>query len=631
MQSGTSCFNKTIFKKNITHFWPIWGIYLVFLLYALPLTLLLSTENPGTGAKAAKQIMEDNLARYTTCLGGALTPMFVFVAATVCAMTVFFYLYQNRSANMIHALPVSRKELYVTNVVSGFLFLIVPQILTFVITAFVCFARDISQLEYLLYWLLMTMGMSLFAYAGAIVIGMLTGQLLAVPVFYVIANFLYVGIRFIFQILQTEMVYGMDHHFRFSKGKFLSPLYYLETNVSIHTVSGEEAAGSLIEVVGGKAVAIYALVGVLLFFVGYLIYRKKRLETVGDCIAVGWLKPVFRWGSAICVAILAAALVAGVNSKASRTQMMILALLGAVISGAVAFFIAQMFLAKSFKVFEKRRITECVGVVAVSLLLVAGISMDAVGIEKKIPDVGELKAVYMCADESIMADEPEKMKELIALHKNIIDAKDGLLKASQSKKDEGESPRVEFKYAYKDGTYLYRSYELAETKKEIQKKDSVLNQILDVENRYDNYMAGLFGRNYKTAKPVGISIDFYSEVNDTYETIYMSSEYLEKMYEALKQDIKEGNLKNIPYTQQEDKFYSSGLSIEYYNPKGIEQVDIYGDEYGYSDGVWKSDTAYVKFNVDCKHMLKVIEEAGLLTENHKLRTESEQNALLNEQ
>ena len=120
MQSGTSCFNKTIFKKNITHFWPIWGIYLVFLLYALPLTLLLSTENPGTGTKVAKQIMEENLARYATCLDGALTPMFVFIAATVCAMTVFFYLYQNRSANMIHALPVSRKELYVTNPVSCF-------------------------------------------------------------------------------------------------------------------------------------------------------------------------------------------------------------------------------------------------------------------------------------------------------------------------------------------------------------------------------------------------------------------------------------------------------------------------------------------------------------------------------
>ncbi len=276
MQSGTSCFNKTIFKKNITHFWPIWGIYLVFLLYALPLTLLLSTENPGTGAKAAKQIAEDNLARYTTCLGGALTPMIVFVAATVCAMTVFFYLYQNRSANMIHALPVSRKRTLCDK--CGFRFPVSDR------------ATDSDLCHYRICMFCkryFPVGISavlavddhgnepVCLCVGAIVIGMLTGQLLAVPVFYVIANFLYVGIRFIFQILQTEMVYGMDHHFRFSKGKFLSPLYYLETNVSIHTVSGEEAAGSLIEVVGGKAVAIYALVGVLLFFVGYLIYRKN--------------------------------------------------------------------------------------------------------------------------------------------------------------------------------------------------------------------------------------------------------------------------------------------------------------------------------------------------------------------
>lgn len=54
MQSGTSCFNKTIFKKNITHFWPIWGIYLVFLLYALPLTLLLSTEKSGNRCQSGK-------------------------------------------------------------------------------------------------------------------------------------------------------------------------------------------------------------------------------------------------------------------------------------------------------------------------------------------------------------------------------------------------------------------------------------------------------------------------------------------------------------------------------------------------------------------------------------------------
>ena len=28
MKSKTSCFNATIFKKNITHYWPIWLVYL---------------------------------------------------------------------------------------------------------------------------------------------------------------------------------------------------------------------------------------------------------------------------------------------------------------------------------------------------------------------------------------------------------------------------------------------------------------------------------------------------------------------------------------------------------------------------------------------------------------------------
>ena len=631
MQSGTSYFNKTIFKKNITHFWPIWGSYMMFLLYGTPLKLLLSTESPGTGATDGKQVMKDNLIQYINCLENTLNPIFLFIAATVCAMTVFFYLYQNKSANMIHALPVSRKELYVTNLISGFLFLIVPQILTFVVTAFVCFARDISNLEYLLYWLLMTMGMSLFAYAGAIVVGMLTGQLLAVPIFFFIANFLYIGIRLIFRVLQTEMVYGIGRQFRYGKGDFLSPLYYLQSNVSIGTSANEETAETLIEVCGGKAVAIYAAVGILLFFIGYLIYRQKRLETVGDCIAVGWLKPVFRWGSAICVAVLVAAFVAKIMEQASRTTILVFALLGAVVSGAMAFFIAQMFLAKSFKVFEKRRIAECVGVLGVSVLLVAGISMDAVGIEKKIPDVSELQTVYMCADESIRADEPEKMKELIVLHKNILNAKDELLKASQKKQEEDYRHTVEFKYVYKDGTYLYRCYELVATNEEIKKKDSVLNQILDLENQYDNYMAGLFGKNYKTVKPVGISLDFYNEENDNYDTVYLSSEYVEKMYEALKQDIKEGNLKKIPYTQQEDTFYSSGLSIEYYNSKGIEPVDIYGEEWGYSEGVWKSNTAYAEFSKDCKHILEVLNEAGLLDEKHKLMTESEQKRLFTEE
>ena len=50
------------------------------------------------------------------------------------ALAVFSYLYSAKSTNMMHALPVNRLELYVTNYLSGLIFLIVPEIITFFIT-----------------------------------------------------------------------------------------------------------------------------------------------------------------------------------------------------------------------------------------------------------------------------------------------------------------------------------------------------------------------------------------------------------------------------------------------------------------------------------------------------------------
>ena len=36
MKSKTSCFNKTIFLKNITHYWPIWVMFTLWNLFILP-------------------------------------------------------------------------------------------------------------------------------------------------------------------------------------------------------------------------------------------------------------------------------------------------------------------------------------------------------------------------------------------------------------------------------------------------------------------------------------------------------------------------------------------------------------------------------------------------------------------
>lgn len=77
---------------------------------------------------------------------------------------------------MVHALPVSRKELFLTNYCSGLLFLLAPQFLAFCVAVFVWFGSGVTRLEYLLRWLGLVAGEAFFAYSMAVFAAMLTGQ-----------------------------------------------------------------------------------------------------------------------------------------------------------------------------------------------------------------------------------------------------------------------------------------------------------------------------------------------------------------------------------------------------------------------------------------------------------------------
>lgn len=130
MQSKKSCFNffhTAIFKKNVTSFWPIWLSYTLVCLWVLPIYswLQMKSLTLPEGATQAER-MEELLKSAVSSLHLAILPVPVFVFAAASGIAVFSYLYQARSANMVHALPVSRKELFLTNYCSGLLFLLAP-------------------------------------------------------------------------------------------------------------------------------------------------------------------------------------------------------------------------------------------------------------------------------------------------------------------------------------------------------------------------------------------------------------------------------------------------------------------------------------------------------------------------
>ena len=92
MKSKTSFFNKTIFLKNITHFWPIWLMILVWNLFIMPFMIF----NSSLQYKMLNNITEQEISilRSNDILGIVAVyanPVILFVFSVIAVMAVFSY------------------------------------------------------------------------------------------------------------------------------------------------------------------------------------------------------------------------------------------------------------------------------------------------------------------------------------------------------------------------------------------------------------------------------------------------------------------------------------------------------------------------------------------------------------
>ena len=114
MRSRTSCFNKTVFRKNLLRFAPVWGVYTL----CLVMGILLLYTNGGN-------MKHFHFARHMTDLVEIMAMVNLAYAPIVAAL-LFGDLYNSRMCYMLHAFPLRREAWFVTHVVSGITFSLVP-------------------------------------------------------------------------------------------------------------------------------------------------------------------------------------------------------------------------------------------------------------------------------------------------------------------------------------------------------------------------------------------------------------------------------------------------------------------------------------------------------------------------
>ena len=309
MRSKTSCFNGTLFRKNLSRYWPLWGLA-SFGGAMFPLAMLLELLHNGFRFWSP---LETRQAYYTVLSYGV--PVISIVYAILCAMAVWSYLYNARSVGMMHTLPIRREGLFVTNVLSGLTMMAIPYAVTGVLLVLVTVLFGGFEPVGVLVTVLGVMGESLFFFGLATFCAFIVGNVFMLPALYGLLNFIAVLTDFMVNLLAQGFCFGLNSSYS-GTVEWLSPVVYLVQKISPNStyetqwvtdrLGGQRYETSVLISVtleNGWLIAAYAAAGAALLGLAWLLYRRRRSESAGDVVAVGWMKPVFRYGCAVYAAI----------------------------------------------------------------------------------------------------------------------------------------------------------------------------------------------------------------------------------------------------------------------------------------------------------------------------------------
>ena len=447
MRSVTSYFNPTLYKKNLSRFWPLWAAWLVLWLFLLPLNLLNEyvdlSPNPADYQRDLYRYFRDclNLNNWMSETSLILAMGF----AVVCVMAVYGYLFNHRSAATMHALPMRRETLFVTNYLSGVSFFLFPNVVVFALTALielVTLPAELSAFTLPCLWsgFWVATGCTFFFYSFGVFCAQFTGNILALPAFYGILNFLVYTMYTLLSSLAQEIFYGGWPFLREPVWvRLLTPIYALAeashwNNTSwVHIWNDELNRPELwrdklnLAFEDPGMVAGYAVAGVVLAVLALLVYRRRHIETAGDVVSVKVVRPIFRAGVAVCAGlcggILMTAFFGWLDSEVSL-------LASILVWTVVGFFVAEMLLNKTFRVFKKSW-KGCLVTAAVMALAMLACFLDVFGVETWVPDPAQVDSAFIYINSTypyddaahVMLDieDSAEIEKIVDLHQAIID------------------------------------------------------------------------------------------------------------------------------------------------------------------------------------------------------------------
>ena len=585
MRSKTSCCNQTVFRKNLTRFAPIWGVYTL----CLVLGVLLLYGNGGN----AKYF---HFARHMTQLVEIMAVVNLIYAPIV-AQLLFGDLYSSRMCNMLHAFPLKRENWFLTNVLSGLAFSVIPTGIMAALSLPLLAGSIFTGAGALSWYIFLASNLQFVCFFGmAVFCVMVVGNRFTMLAAYGLLNAGAAIAFWLIDTIYTPMLYGV-----ITPTQLMNNLTPMSHMVNVSYIQADVDLYQLRELFGEQlkgAVATYTVsdewwrlwmlagVGVAFSLLGLVLYKIRDLECAGSAVAFPILRPVFEVLCAIFVGAAAQFFLYNFVGMNQQTALVFLTLAAGLMVG---WFVGKMLTEHTTRVITLKNIYGLVilaAVFAVSLWLT---HVDLFRIETRLPQADKVAKVTFGGQEYTR---PEDIDNFLRLHGDALENRvensgvyvlvDGewiqYIDNNAERIDE-ENPGNQYTYV----DHISLTYEM-ENGKLIKRRYNIW-----MDNSYVSSEAGRIAREYltrwdtvngRTVTIDGVKRNRLDVILEDVRSIYV--DYMEEDPELQKQLATASNVRSLISAIQADCAEGTMAQSYYYHTGSFRIEDEYM-ETGYRD------------------------------------------------
>lgn len=539
MTSKTSLFNKGIFKSTIRRY--RWGLVLygIILFMMTSLTVLLGVDKDNFRYMMAERGVALILDGHYLILP-IITAL---VVPTVVALLVYRFVHSKRTSIFVHSLPVSRTANYISTLMAAFTLMGVPIILNGIILMILSLSGygAFFDINSCLVWTGVNLLAVFLMFSISAFAAMITGNSFAMVGLNGLIHCVMIIFAATFSALAERFVYGYSGVNEFlnksAERNFIVYLVGLADSISYKNIQNFDWLKLLIMVVAAAVIYVF----------GWLLYKKRRMETAEDVAAFNCLNFIYKYLVTFIAALGAFAIFSYMLDERPMVPVVV-----TVIVSIIVYFAAEMILRKSLKVWNRYK-----GYLAFAAAFTAMICVFAFtsffGYETRVPDTADIENVaiyeyYYQADEPWLDDE-EIISYAASVHEELV-RKENIYTVKAHRENYNYATNMNIRYKLKNGKTLVRRYPVSEAK---------ACEILE-----NLYKSGTYKR--KVVELFDENIGEIYNINLNYNAIFNDKEMMAEFYSCLEEDIM-----SLDYTQMhENQAWNRNVIIEYVPKKDLD-------------------------------------------------------------